>query len=207
MVVVVGVISAALTSSCWVPQLRRTLRRGTASDFAWPYLGMLGTGGCAWSAYGVLKADPVIVVANVLVTGSVLIVVAVKLRSRRITIDELELTIPAGGDTFAALESIVAVGPRLAQDLQAVGIPDAPTLRAVGLEEANRRLVDSGLQTGTHSRQAIAGAIAGEWTVEVKRPDTPSGKRGPGRPRDSESSNARDLSRSENAGSNPTSDC
>jgi MtN3 and saliva related transmembrane protein len=178
MVVLIGVISAVLTSSCWAPQLRRTLRRGTASDFAWPYLVMLGTGGCAWCAYGVLRADPVIVVANVLVTGSVLIVVVVKLRSRRLTIDELELTIPAGGDTFAALESLVAVGPRLARDLQSVGISDAPTLRAVGIEEANRRLVDSGLQTGTHSRQAIAGAIAGEWTAEVKRPGGRSDKAG-----------------------------
>jgi hypothetical protein len=76
----------------------------------------------------------------------------VKLRSRRLTIDKLELTVPAGGDTLAALESLVTIGPRLAQDLRAVGITDVPTLRAVGIDEANRRLVDSGLQTGTYSR-------------------------------------------------------
>jgi hypothetical protein len=44
MVVVVGVISAALTTLSWEPQLRRTLRRGTATDFAWTYLLMLGAG-------------------------------------------------------------------------------------------------------------------------------------------------------------------
>ena len=167
MVVVVGVVSAALTTLSWVPQLRRTLRRGTATDFAWTYLLMLGAGDAAWCAYGALRRDLVIVVANLFVLVGIVTVSVVKLRSRRLTFDRLELTVPAGGDMLAALESLVTIGPRLAQDLRAVGITDVPMLRAVGIDEANRRLVDAGLQTGTYSRQAIAGAIAGDWSVQV----------------------------------------
>ena len=58
---------------------------------------------------------------------------------------------PDGGDTLAGLEALVTIGPRLARDLRAVGITNVPTLRAVGIDEANRPLVDAGLQAGTYS--------------------------------------------------------
>jgi MtN3 and saliva related transmembrane protein len=162
MTLAMGVFAAVLTTSCWVPQLRRTLRRGTASDFAWPYLALLSLGLAGWFVYGILRADPVIVFSNALVLGSVLIVISVKLRSRRLTFNEVELAVPAGTDPVAALESLVNIGPQLAADLRRVGITDAPSLRTVGIEEANRRLVESGLQTGVHSRQAIQAAISEE---------------------------------------------
>lgn len=170
MTTAVGVLAAVLTTAAWFPQMRRTFGRGTATDFAWPYLGLLAVGNGAWFAYGVLRRDLIIMVPNAVVLGSVLAVSFVKLRSRRLTFDQLELVVPAGGDTLSALESLVSIGPRLAADLRAVGIGDLATLRSVGTEEANRRLVASGLQTGTYSRQAIAGAIAGQWTVEVREP-------------------------------------
>lgn len=183
MTTAVGVLAAVLTTAAWFPQMRRTFGRGTAADFAWPYLALLSLGNGAWCAYGALRRDLVIVVPNAVVLCSVLSVAFVKLRSRRLTFDQLELVVPAGGDTVSALESLVSIGPRLAADLRAVGIGDLATLRSVGTEEANRRLVESGLQTGTFSRQAIAGAIAGQWTAEVRESGRRliSGHRRPGR--------------------------
>jgi hypothetical protein len=139
--------------------LRRTLRRGTASDFAWPFLPLLSVGLAGWFANGTLRHDLVIVISNGLVLGSVLVVISVKLRSRPLTFDQVELAVPAGADPVAALESLVDIGPRLAADVRKIGIADAPALRTVGIEEANRRLVESGLQTGVHSRRAIRKAI------------------------------------------------
>lgn len=167
MTTLVGVVAAVLTAAGWLPQLGRTLRRGTASDFAWPYLAMLTVGNAAWCGYGALRRDLIVLVPNVVVLGCVLAVTVVKLRSRRLTFDRFEVVVPAGGDAVAALESLVAIGPRLAADLRAVGIGDLATLRRVGTEEANRRLVDAGLQTGTYSRQAIAGALDAGWTAEL----------------------------------------
>jgi len=123
---------------------------------------LLSVGLAGWFIYGILRDDLVIVVSNALVLGSVLVVISVKLRSRRLTFDQVELALPAGTDPVAALESLVDIGPRLAADLRNVGIPDAPALRTIGIDEANRRLVESGLQTGMHSRQAIQAAISGE---------------------------------------------
>jgi MtN3 and saliva related transmembrane protein len=91
MMLAMGVFAAVLTTSCWVPQLRRTVRRGTASDFAWPYLALLSVGLAGWFVYGILRDDMVIVVSNALVLGSVLVVISVKLRSRGLTFDYVEL--------------------------------------------------------------------------------------------------------------------
>jgi hypothetical protein len=64
------------------------------------------------------------------------------------------------------LRSLVNIGPRLAADLIAVGIPDAETLREVGADEASHRLEDAGLRDCIHARRAISAALAGvRWTT------------------------------------------
>jgi len=65
-------------------------------------------------------------------------------------------------DPATTLESLEQLGPRLAHDLRAVGIPDPDALRATGTDEANRRLVEAGLQAGMHSLQAMPGPPAGD---------------------------------------------
>jgi len=143
MVTLIGVLAAVLTTSCWAPQLRRTLRRGTASDFAWPYLALLLVGVAGWCAYGLLRGDLVIVVSNSLVFGFVLVVITVKLRSRRYTFEQVEFVVRGGEDPVTALESLAEIGPRLAADLRKVGIEDATSLRRLGTEEANRLVIDA----------------------------------------------------------------
>ncbi len=181
MTVAIGIFAAVLTTACWGPQLFRTLRRGTAEDFAWVYLIMLTTGVFGWALYGVLRHDPVIWVANSIVTASALVVVVVKLRSRHLVIEDVEFVVPGEADPLSALESLVTVGPKLAADLRAVGIADFDALRAVGVTEANRRLVAAGLvddpRTGRGSAESFSGS---RWSARRNR-----GAPGPsGRPRD-----------------------
>jgi DNA transformation protein len=63
------------------------------------------------------------------------------------------------------LESLVNIGPTLAADLRAVGIPDEETLRRVGAHAAAERLAAAGLRDCVHATRAIEGALAGvRWT-------------------------------------------
>jgi hypothetical protein len=140
-------------------------------------------------SYGALRHDLAIIISNSCVFIAVLTVIAVKLRSRRFTVGQVELVIPGGRDPLGALESLVEIGPQLASDLQTVGIEDLASLRATGAEEANRRLVEAGLQTGGHSREAIQGAIAGEWgAAHARRARSSRRRRAARRRRGSESS-------------------
>ncbi|WP_238016960.1 TfoX/Sxy family DNA transformation protein [Dactylosporangium sp. AC04546] len=64
------------------------------------------------------------------------------------------------------LEDLVNIGPALARDLRAVGIPDGETLRALGAEAAAEHLETAGLRDCTHARRALDGALAGvRWTA------------------------------------------
>lgn len=83
MITLIGSLAAVLTAVCWVPQVRRTMERGTAEDFAWPYLGLLVSGVGAWCLYGILRSDPPIYLCNGFVLGAALIITAVKVRSDR----------------------------------------------------------------------------------------------------------------------------
>jgi TfoX-like protein len=63
------------------------------------------------------------------------------------------------------LQKLINIGPKLAADLRAVGIPDVETLRRLGADEAARRLEEAGLRDCSQSRAALAGALAGvRWT-------------------------------------------
>lgn len=63
------------------------------------------------------------------------------------------------------LRTLPNIGPALADDLRAVGVPDAETLREIGAEEAGRRLVEAGRRDCTHASRALRGALAGvRWT-------------------------------------------
>jgi len=179
MTVVIGIAAAVLTTACWGPQLVRTLRRGTAEDFAWVYLIMLTAGVFGWALYGALKHDPVIWVANAIVTASALVVVVVKLRSRHVVIEDIEFVVPGEADPLGALETLITIGPKLAADLHAVGIADVSALRAVGVGEANRRLLAAGLGEHTPLGYGSQGAFSGwRWSVRARTPHSPRDARG-----------------------------
>lgn len=90
MVTFIGSLAAILTTACWLPQVLKTLRLGTAHDFAWPYLGMLVTGLVAWTAYGLLRHDAPIYLCNIITGFLVVVVLVVKVRSSRRRAHEAE---------------------------------------------------------------------------------------------------------------------
>jgi len=61
-----GILSGCLTTLSWVPQLRRTWKRGHADDISGMYLFTFGTGVVGWIVYGALKADFAVIFANAL---------------------------------------------------------------------------------------------------------------------------------------------
>lgn len=135
---------AATATLGWMPQVRRTLRRGTASDVAWSYLALYGTGLGLWIAYGLLRADTILLVGNVVGLVSVAVLAVVKLRSRLFHVEHLELVLPAGTDAAMALQSLERLGSRLAHDLRAVDTSDPDRLQAPG----RRRRIDAWSKPG-----------------------------------------------------------
>lgn len=83
MVTAIGLVGGFLTTACWLPQVIKTIRLGTADDFAWPYLSMLLVGVAAWAAYGFGRHDPPIYLCNIVTGLLVLMVAAMKLHAER----------------------------------------------------------------------------------------------------------------------------
>lgn len=79
----IGSLAAVLTTACWLPQVVKSMRLGTADEFAWPYLGMLMVGIAAWTAYGLMRSAPPIYLCNAITGCLVVGVVVVKARSER----------------------------------------------------------------------------------------------------------------------------
>jgi MtN3 and saliva related transmembrane protein len=64
MITAVGLAAGVLTTGCWLPQLVRSWRTRSTSDFSWAYLAVLTLGIGLWLLYGILVADPAVIVAN-----------------------------------------------------------------------------------------------------------------------------------------------
>jgi MtN3 and saliva related transmembrane protein len=60
----IGGCAAVLTSLSYIPQVRKAWPRGSTSDLSLKMLVVLTAGLMLWIAYGLLKDDWVIVVAN-----------------------------------------------------------------------------------------------------------------------------------------------
>ena len=170
MVTIIGSVAAVLTAACWLPQLFKTLRKGTAEDFAWPYLTMLTVGVFAWFVYGVLKSDPPIYLCNGFTGACVVIVALVKFRTRHVMIDGYEVAVSPSGHGEVALESLDGLGPALAADLKAVGINDSAALLAVGVDEASHRLSAAGLGDAEVHRASLHGALRPQSGPDPKAP-------------------------------------
>jgi MtN3 and saliva related transmembrane protein len=82
-VTLIGSLAATGTTACWLPQIVKTFRLGTADDFAWPYLGMLMFGLVAWTVYGLFRHDPPLYVCNIITAILVAGVVVIKVRSEQ----------------------------------------------------------------------------------------------------------------------------
>ena len=59
-----GLLAGALTTGCWLPQLRRSWRTRSTADLSWTYLFVLGGGIALWLVYGLVGGQPAIIVTN-----------------------------------------------------------------------------------------------------------------------------------------------
>jgi MtN3 and saliva related transmembrane protein len=80
MTVALGLLAAALTTGCWLPQLLRSWRTRSTMDVSWVYLAVLSAGLSLWLTYGVLMGDPVIVLANALALTAIAVLASMKVR-------------------------------------------------------------------------------------------------------------------------------
>jgi MtN3 and saliva related transmembrane protein len=64
MITMLGLIAGVLTSGCWLPQLVRSWRTRSTTDFSWTYLAVLTFGIGLWLLYGILTADTAVIIAN-----------------------------------------------------------------------------------------------------------------------------------------------
>jgi MtN3 and saliva related transmembrane protein len=76
----IGLVAAALTSLSYLPQVRKAFPRGATKDLSIKTLAVLATGLALWVVYGFLKADSVIVIANVVGLSLVGVLLVFKLR-------------------------------------------------------------------------------------------------------------------------------
>ena len=80
---VTGLLAAVLTSLSYIPQVRKAWPAKSTDDLSLNMLGVLATGLALWIAYGVLKGDYVIIVANAVGSTLVATLIAFKLRDAR----------------------------------------------------------------------------------------------------------------------------
>jgi MtN3 and saliva related transmembrane protein len=81
LITALGLVAAAMTSLSYIPQVRKTVPRGSTDDLSFKTLIVLAAGLGLWILYGVFKGDWVIIAAN----GVGCALVAVLLDSKSVT--------------------------------------------------------------------------------------------------------------------------
>jgi MtN3 and saliva related transmembrane protein len=64
MITALGLVAGVLTTGCWLPQLVRSWRTRSTTDFSWAYLAVLTVGITLWFLYGILTTDAAVIAAN-----------------------------------------------------------------------------------------------------------------------------------------------
>lgn len=83
LITIIGLLAAALTSLSYIPQVKKALPKGSTDDLSSKMLGVLAAGLTLWTAYGVLKSDYVIIIANVVGLTLVVTLIGFKIRDAR----------------------------------------------------------------------------------------------------------------------------
>jgi MtN3 and saliva related transmembrane protein len=78
----IGGLAAFCTTLSYVPQLKKCWETGKAGDLSLKMFSILATGIALWAVYGFLKADVVIIAANVVSLTLLLGILYFKLRER-----------------------------------------------------------------------------------------------------------------------------
>jgi MtN3 and saliva related transmembrane protein len=84
-----GLLAGALTTGCWLPQLRRSWQTRSTEDFSWVYLALLMSGVGLWLTYGLVSGDLAITLANALTLLAILVIVGLKTQADTSTAEEM----------------------------------------------------------------------------------------------------------------------
>ncbi len=80
---VIGLAAAFCTTVSYYPQLRKCWQSGSAGDLSLKMFAILATGVALWVAYGFLKGDFVIIIANAISLCLLLGILYFKIRELR----------------------------------------------------------------------------------------------------------------------------
>ncbi len=80
---IIGLISAALTTGAYVPQAVKTWRTRRTSDLSLGMFSMIFLGTVGWLAYGLLKDDLPIILANTITLGTSFVILFFKAKEVR----------------------------------------------------------------------------------------------------------------------------
>jgi MtN3 and saliva related transmembrane protein len=80
---VIGGVAAFCTTASYFPQLKKCWETGSAGDLSFKMFSILAAGVALWAAYGFLKEDIVITMANVVSLASLLGILYFKVRGKR----------------------------------------------------------------------------------------------------------------------------
>lgn len=75
-----GLVAAAITSLCWLPQLLKIARDRRADGVSLATNAFFAVGVCLWLVYGVLMGAPAVIAANGVTLIFILLIVGMKLR-------------------------------------------------------------------------------------------------------------------------------
>ena len=79
---VVGAVAAVCTTASYFPQLKKCWETGEAGDLSLHMFAILAGGIALWVVYGLMKADPIIIIANSVSLCCLFGILYFKLRTR-----------------------------------------------------------------------------------------------------------------------------
>jgi MtN3 and saliva related transmembrane protein len=79
--ILLGVAAAGFTTASWIPQVVRSARSRSVTDFSWAYLALFLLGISSWVAYGLVTGDVTVWGTNLLVLGLVATIAGIKATS------------------------------------------------------------------------------------------------------------------------------
>ncbi|MBI5916962.1 MAG: SemiSWEET transporter [Bacteroidetes bacterium] len=77
---IIGLVSAALTTGAYVPQAVKTWRTRRTGDLSLSMFSMVFLGTVGWLAYGLLKDDLPIILANTMTLGTSFVILFFKVK-------------------------------------------------------------------------------------------------------------------------------
>jgi len=101
MITALGLVAGMLTTGCWLPQLVRSWRTRSTTDFSWAYLAVLTVGITLWLTYGIVNVDLAMILANGTALAALVTLILFKIAFDRSPARGQQDVVPYGVDAGA----------------------------------------------------------------------------------------------------------